>query len=172
MKRTLVLLPLLLAVMAPLATAGSDAGPDAWPYLVRASSRIKDGRSKLDLARACTNVEMRRKHARDALASFKDASNEAATGLQVADKTLKDGLFDAWNEAKKLEVEAKPLAAAAGKAKKVKKKKKAKKARPADDDDEPQTDGGSYGMVACSRINARRRAIGAPPLCRRGLTRR
>ena len=160
MRRTLACL-LVLGALAPLAEAKSDA----WPYLVRACQRIKEGRLSLDLARGCKSVQKRRHHARNAMAKFDDATSEAAMGLQIADKTLKEGLFDVWNEAKKLAVQAKPLAAA-------KKKKAKKKARPADDDDEPQTSSGSYGIVACSRINARRRAIGAPPICRRGLSRR
>ena len=164
MRRTLACL-ILLGLWAPMA----EAKPDAWPYLVRASHRIKEGRRCLENARFVTVAQHRRKHAGDAARWFEEATSEAAMGLQIADKTLKDGLFDAWNEAKKLEAEANKIAAAAAK-KKKKAKKPAKKAR-RDDEDPPQASG-QMGIVACSRINARRRAIGAPPLCRRGLTRR
>ncbi len=108
MRRTLVSL-LLLGLLAPVA----EAKPDAWPYLVRASHRIKQGRICLENARFVTQDKARRKHAGDAARWFKEATSEAAMGLQIADKTLKEGLFDAWNEAKKLEAEAKKIAAAA-----------------------------------------------------------
>ena len=65
MRRTLAFL-LPLALLAPLA----EAEPDAWPYLVRACKRMKEGRLSLDLARAAESAQSRRKHAKRALARF------------------------------------------------------------------------------------------------------
>jgi hypothetical protein len=167
MKRAL----LCLLLLSPLAAAYPDK--DAWSHLVGARTRIREGERLLDRARSAGTLLGRRQYARQAIARFEDAVEVANRGLQVADASLQDALFASWTKAKKLGAWAKVHLAEAKKAAPEKKKKAKKKGKKGGDGGgrDPQIKSGSYGIVACKRINARRRAIGAPPLCRRGLMR-
>jgi hypothetical protein len=161
---------LALLLLAPLASAYPDK--DAWSFLVSARTRIREGENLLRRSSAAATLLGRRQYALRAVAKFESATEVSNRGLQVADASLQDALFLAWSKAKQLAAQADPPALPK-KAKPNKNKKSEKKKRDGGSGggSDPQTTSGSYGIAACARINARRRAIGAPPLCRRGLMR-
>lgn len=159
---------LALLLCAPLASAYPDK--DAWSFLVSARTRIREGEDLLRRSSAAATLLGRRQYALRAIAKFKNAMQVSNRGLQVADASLQDALFLAWSDAKQLAAQAQPPALP----KRVKPDRQGRKKERdtgSGGGSDPQTRSGSYGMVACARINARRRAIGAPPLCRRGLMR-